>query len=169
MRPKEKLRGVKRRIRTLENWPNDFRSWFPTDARFGFWNCKIPVLDRLVSPKFTNQSIQVRAVNALVQSVENIRNARSAQDTDSIVAGIVTYPDMFNSELCVFFDKTHFHKFFKRSTPSQSLLPTKTDSLCKRFGFVVPEGFVETGYDFSFLNDDDVWEYSQWWIYTDES
>ena len=99
----KKLRGVKRRIDALEKWPEDFCSWFPEVVDRGYWNCKIPVLDRLVSQKTSDQGIKTRAGNALLKAGENIRNARSTQAAGSIVAILITYPDMFNSEVCVFF------------------------------------------------------------------
>ncbi len=168
-RPNEKLRGVKRRIEALERWPDEFDSWFPTDVGLGYWNCKLPVLDRLVSQRFSTDSIQIRAVKSLLRAGENIRNARPAHLADSIVVVVVTFPDMFDSEVCVFFDRNHYSRFISRNSTDQKLVPTTKDSLCKRMGFGIPAGFSEAGYDFEFVNDDDDWEYSQWWIYTDGS
>lgn len=165
-RPNEKLRGVKRRIKALEGWPDVFCSWFPSDVDLGYWNCKIPVLDRLVSRKASSRKIQTRAANALLRAGENIRKARPSKYSYSIVTVIVTYPEMFDSELCVFFDKQYFNKFFKRNTSEQRLLPTSGDSLSERMELLVPASFSEEGFDFEFINDEGDWERTQWWVYT---
>lgn len=53
-RPKEKVRGIKRRLRVLDKWADSFEGYFPSEyAHEKYWNWKLPVLDRLVGPPTT--------------------------------------------------------------------------------------------------------------------
>ena len=67
-----------------------------------------------------------------------------------------------------FFDGLYYQKFYNRNSPNQKLEPTQHESLSDRLNLTVPTGFLETGYNFHFVNDDDEWETSQWWFYIDK-
>ena len=168
-RPTEKLRGVERRLRALDRWADSFEGTFPV-RRHGepCWNCKLPVLDRLVAPPQTRPQIQSRAAAALLRAADRLRESRPAGAHDALVTALVTWPDMFFSELCVFLDEDHLGWFFTRDESSGSLVPTSRPSLSRTLGFEVPAGFDERGYDFRHVEVGDghrIETDEQWWSY----
>ena len=172
-RPNERLRGAKRRLRALGKWADSFEGWFPTPLEGErYWNCKIPVLDRLVSPPMTDERIQSRVAVDMLRAAANIQASKPNAEGGAIVTALLTYPDMFASELCVFFDQGYLDAFFSRGEAGLRIRKSAERSLSSVLGFVLPEGFDERGYDVM-ERDEDLASIgkttSQWWSYRGET
>lgn len=168
-RPKEKLRGLKRRLRALDKWADSFQGYFPAEyADEKYWNWKLPVLDRLVGPPTTNIEIQTHCAKAIMRATDHLLEARPSECKHAIISALITYPHMFGSEICIFFDTDYFESFFQRNSEWQSLTPLKTKELSKSLKFNLPNGFIQTGY---IHKTKDEWEgkittfKEEWWSY----
>ena len=168
-RPKEKLRGIKRRLKALDKWADAYEGCFPLDSvNEKFWNCKVPVVDRLVNPPASNKKLQAHCATAMLRAACFIQQAKPANLPYAKVTVLLTYPDMFDSELCVFFDKAYFKRFFSRNSPDLSLTPLQGKSLLKQLNIYLPQGFKESGFH-CIINDE--WDgenhqtIQQWWSY----
>jgi hypothetical protein len=173
IRPDEKLRGVKRRLRAVDRWAESYQGFFPvTEEGEKYWHCKLPVLDRLVAPPTTNQTIQAHCVKALLRATKYISLAKPQDCKCAIVCALITYPNMFGSEVCVFFDRTYYESFFSRNNEWQSLEEVFDKSLLQRLDATLPDGFYETGF---ILSSKDEWEdevvyyQEQWWSYREQA
>lgn len=169
--PKEKVRGIKRRLKALDDWADSFDGYFPTEyANEKYWNWEIPVLDRLVGPPTTTEDIQRHCARAILRATEHISNAKPDAYKDAIVTSLITYPQMFNSKICVFFDPEHFESFYKRDSEWQSLDKINDKHLSKELGFKLPKFLNETGYLYS---SKDEWEgeittfEEEWWCFNE--
>ena len=146
-RPAEKLRGVKRRLRALDKWADSFEGYFPSEyAQEKYWNWKLPVLDRLVGPPTTTNDIQAHCAYAVLRATKHLLEARPEEYNHAVVSALITYPQMFSSEICIFFDKEYFESFYDRNNEWQSLTPIKDQELSKTLNFVVPDRFIQAGY-----------------------
>lgn len=146
-RPKERVRGIRRRLRALDKWADSFSGYFPTEySRGKYWNCKLPVLDRLVGPPTTTREIQARCARAILKAAEHILAAKPDDHRGAVVTALMTYPQMFGSELCVFFDRSYYKSFFERNTEWQSLTPIHHRSMSTSLGFETPKQFGERGF-----------------------
>ncbi|MDR5615942.1 DUF3916 domain-containing protein [Arsenophonus sp.] len=146
----KKLRGIPRRLRSLQRWSESYRTRFPNlsneDYSCGYWNVKIPVHMALVQGKQTNQNIQSLCAQTLIDAAYNIYQVKPHnEDNIRVMCGIVL-PDMFASELCIFTSE----KYFKLHTESGesylgkiSLLNNR--SLIKEWNLKLPSGFSELG------------------------
>ena len=168
-RPIAKVRGIKRRLRAIDKWSDSFEGYFPSEhSSERYWNWKLPVLDRLVAPPITTNEIQAHCAKAILKAVEHLSTAKPEQYKNSIVTALITYPDMFGSEICVFFDKEYYESFFKRNSEWESLISIEGNSLSESLGFKLPESFTETGFVFSTKEE---WEgevttfEQEWWSY----
>ncbi|MEM7590006.1 MAG: DUF3916 domain-containing protein [Cyanobacteria bacterium P01_A01_bin.83] len=163
-----KIRGVKRRLNALDSWAKSFEGYFPPENKnLKYWNRKIPVLDILVSPPKTTKKIQARCLNSLIQAANHLLDARPSKMTFAKVTVLITYPDMFGSEICIFFDPNYFDSFFDIESQDQSLcLLTGKQSLADQLGVNLPEIYEEVGFEFK-SNDNGLnglTDYiEQWW------
>ena len=163
-----KIRGIKRRLNALDRWSHSFQDYFPSDAgNCEYWNWKIPILDILVNPPQTTPKIQARCLNSLIQAANYLIDARPWELSFARVTVLITYPAMFSSELCIFFDPNYFDSFFNRANDYQSLsLLNNAQSLSKRLGVRLPKIYEELGFEFK-SNDDGLngrTDYAeQWW------
>jgi uncharacterized protein DUF3916 len=140
-RPKEKLRGKKRRLNELDTWANSFQHTFPIPHDNQFINWKIPVVDRLVTGPQTNVQIQRHCVSALLCAATHLITSKPAELKESCrIAVLLALPDLFSSEVTVFFDKEYYAGFYNYDQP----LPA-SDSFTKKLGLVLPKGFKEIG------------------------
>ncbi|MHA7000258.1 DUF3916 domain-containing protein [Aeromonas schubertii] len=146
-RPKEKVRGIKRRLRALDNWADSFEGCFPSEyADEKYCNWKIPVLDRLVGPPTTTNEIQAHCAQAILRAVKHLFEARPDEYNYAIVSALITYPQMFGSEVCIFFDKEYYDSFYDRNSEWQSLTPIENRKLSSVLNFDVPNPIIQKGY-----------------------
>lgn len=164
LRPDQKLRGVKRRLRALNTWASAFEGWFPRederDSQFN--NFKIPVLDRLVRPPQTNRAIQAACITELLRAAQFLAAAKPAALHKTCRIGVLlTLPDMWHSEVTVFYERDYYRGFLHEDAAYAGR------SICAEFGIVKPERFIENG---SLVQWDDtrddgttVTHRSEWW------
>ena len=83
------------------------------------------------------------------------------------VTALITYPDMFSSELCIFFDSDYFDSFFDRQDEYQSLTPLNKElSLINKLYLKLPQAFQAIGFEFRNNGNglDELTDYiEQWW------
>ena len=158
-----KLRGVKRRLRALDAWAESFNGFTPSYDGRKFLNYKIPVLDRLVEHPTTKLNIQTKAFASLIKAARHLaENKDSCNAPYYRVAVLLVLPNMFNSEVTLFFDRDYYKGF----NHTQNLLPDhKRPSAL--FNVSVPDDFTEIGCLVEWedeYDEDEVFKVSQeWW------
>ncbi len=169
-RPKEKLRGIKRRLKAIDKWADTFKDYFPTEySEEKYCNWKIPVLDRMVNRPTTTKELQAHCANALFKAASYIEDAKPEALKTAKVSVLLTHPDMFSSEICVFFDEQYFEWFFDRHGEEHKLKKLSSGSLAKELNLIIPQGFSEVGYQSTMKNEYDgevsIHE-ENWWLYS---
>ncbi len=147
-RPNAKVRNAARHLRALRRWAEGFDGAFPV-ARAGarYVNWKIPVLDRLVRPPTTTPAIQRECAQCLIDAAAEIARAKPVELAHARSVAIIALPDLFESEVCVFFDEAYFGAFTDRASEGQQWTPLpKTRSLVDELALRVPDGFGALGF-----------------------
>lgn len=158
-----KIRGIKRRLDALNRWSNSFAGYFPVEyCDRKYWNCKIPVLDILVNPPTTTRKIQARCACCLIQAANHLLKARPLEFSTTKVTALITYPNMFGSEICVFLAPDYFDSFFNRNNKYESLIPARKLSLTTKLGIELPLTFTEMSFIHK-IQDRGVYYTQQWW------
>jgi hypothetical protein len=164
-RPKEKLRGINRRLKSIDNWAESFNGYFPEEySTEKYMNYKIPVLDRLVNTPTTTKNIQAHCLKAILKATAYIEKAKPKKLNNSIVTVLVTYPDMFSSEICIFFNEEYFRTFFERNNETEKLIQLSGKSLAQDLEVDIPANFKEIGFQFTVKDDSDIFN-EEWWSY----
>lgn len=154
-------------IARMERW-----AWgmtrFPQNVSEWFANEKIPAESWLVSPPIVTAEVQRRCAQAVLYAAANLARVKPPEAATARTAAIVDYPNMFGSEVCVFFDPGYWEMFAARDEDDYRWKPLpESYSLAQRLGLTVPEGFVERGYHTWWRDDDEppqVFE-NETWIY----
>jgi hypothetical protein len=119
-RYKAKVRGVERRLRALDRWVEDFADIEPYHEGRRYFNYRIPVLDRLVSPPTTTKEIQKRATTSLLKAATHLQKSSLRKALPYYrVAVLLVLPRMFYSEVTVFYSEDYYNSFCY----SENLLP----------------------------------------------
>jgi hypothetical protein len=129
-------------------WADGFAGSFPVEhAGRRFMNWKIPVPDRLVRPPTTTAAIQAECAQCLIDAAAHVAAAKPADLAHARAVAIISLPDMFASELCVFFDAAYFRSFTERTADWQRWTPLpKGRSLAEEMGLSLPDDFVVRGF-----------------------
>ena len=147
-RPTAKVRNPGRRLRALRHWAESFAGRFPVKhAGQRYMNWKIPVLDRLVRPPTTTPAIQAQCAQCLIDAAAHIVRAKPVGLADTRVVAVIDLPDMFGSEVCVFFDERYFQTFTDRTSDYQRWTPLpNARNLIEEMALRLPDGFAVTGF-----------------------
>ena len=161
-RDKAKVRGIERRFKALEKWANDFEGKHVVTDEENYYNFKIPVLDRLVNPPKATHEHQKRAIECLLTAAGHLVKAREDSDREYYkVAVLLVLPNLFQSEVTVFFSKSYYQGFYNHSNP----LP-KDSAPSLQFNINIPESFNECGGTVEWddeYEDETVHVKEQWW------
>ncbi|MDH3596811.1 MAG: DUF3916 domain-containing protein [Rhodospirillales bacterium] len=146
--PNAKVRNPARHLRALRRWTEGFAGTFPVEhAARRYVNWKIPVLDRLVRPPTTTPAIQRDCAQCLIDAAAHIARARPTELAQARSVAIIDLPDLFGSEVCVFFDEAYFESFTARDSERQQWTPLpKTRSLVDEMALRLPDGYSVLGF-----------------------
>jgi len=148
------LRKPEKHLQEIEAWADGFVGFFPAEGRsVEHWH--LPADQRLVDPPTTTPAYQARCAQALINVARHLVEARPARQVHARVFAAIFSPDMFMSEVDVFFDQTSFRSFERRDSDAHRWTRLPPDrSLIRELGLKAPNGFTERGYHQSITNDD---------------
>lgn len=146
----KKLRGVSRRLRALQEWAASFEGMFPvlTDRDYadGYWNYKIPIAWSLAEGPHTTPEIQTTCVQAMIDAACHLAQAKPAHLNDIRVTCLVSRPNVFASELCLYTREDYYRWHIgEQPWPSVHKSPITNKSLCKEWNLSLPNMFSEYG------------------------
>lgn len=149
-RPRAKVRNPGRHLRALRAWAESAKGKYPSRTEDKYVNWKIPVLDRLVEPPTTKPEWQSQALESLLIAACHFVEAKPEAEKDrSWVAVLVRFPNMWASEVTVFFDQKYYESFLG----SDESMAHR--SLCNEMALVVPPCMTEVGSMASWEEEDD--------------
>ena len=106
-RPNEKVRNPNRHLRSLEKWASNFDGYYPARSKERYINFKIRTLDRLIEGPTSKFEWQQVALNQLLITAKNLIDSKpETEKGKSWVAVLLCYPNLWSSEVTVFFDKS---------------------------------------------------------------
>lgn len=158
-RPNAKVRNPNRHIRALEKWASDFKDYYPESSGERYINFKIWTLDRLVEGPKSKDEWKQAALQQLIVVAKNLIAAKPKNEKDkSWVAILLCYPNLWSSEVTVFFDKKYYESFL----PREGVL---SSSISKRYDLELPSELMELGYKVSWEDED---ENGETYVHTEE-
>ena len=160
----KKLRGIPRRLRALKRWSENFIDYFPDELPKGrqYMNWKIPVHAGLVMGKYSTSKIKAECAQRMIEACANLIHAKPIKFKNVRVTALISLPDMFSSEICLYLDEAYFrgHTLVSGET---KLITEK--SLSKDWGLVLPEGVHELGITFPITDDEDGDKVVEQWFF----
>lgn len=158
----KKLRGIPRRLRSLEKWATGFEGLVrPQRGDERYFNWKIPVHPSLVQGRQTNTATKSFCIQQLIRAASYL-SASPPPVTEIYyrVACLITWPWLHQSEVTIFYCREYYKSFLGEQN---SLSP---DRISSRLNLSLPSDFVEHGHDVT-QPDDEV--PVQWWCIGQEA
>lgn len=163
LHPRKKLRNPDRHLRALRRWADRFHGVFPTvpqDVRASFAHWKLPAPAKLYAPDHTTPAIVSACLQCLIDAAAHVHRSRP-DGADFPVVALIPYPDLWEAEVTVFFDRDYFTTFLPPKRRTGRVVhgsywtetgPAATD-LVTAHRLRLPGDFRSAGYHLTMLHD----------------
>lgn len=165
---RSKSRGQKRKYKTLLKWMDKMEPFKKVndlsfkDTEDEYEHFHVPCGPWLSKPK-TSGKIKTAFCKKWLEKTEEFINNKPKDLPFCKVVAAITYPDVRNSQIIIFYDEEYYNSFWNRKGPYQIwTLMDKKYSFAKERGIVteLPEiGYIEE------LNDEDYHTKTHIWFY----
>jgi len=125
---------------------------------------------RMVAPPTPTHRMRSDYFAALLEVAQRLADRCPPEYAQLPLHVLVTWPDMFSSEVCLFVDPEYHREFFEmrgRADSHDRLDPLEQGrGLARRLGVEIPAGMREAGYTRSIRRDDEGGFHEEWWVYS---
>jgi hypothetical protein len=174
-----KLRGIGRRLRSLERWTESFKGQaFPgLKAEEKYYNWKIPVHELLVIGRRARPDVVRKCAQLLIDACGYLMAARQPGGVPRWNTASICVTDMFSSEVTIYTDEEYFQghtspfgQGYSSPYAGDEVIVTVVTgrSLAREWGLALPEGMGERGIMVAFRSEDpDDCYFREYWYYGD--
>ncbi len=162
---KRKPRGLKRKCRNMIARIEAETREFPRPySNSGYWHLPLPVAMDFIDSTATPRSVRRLCVQTLLESAFHLTTLAPQNEFSRVVVA-VSLPDLWASQIIVFFDESYFDSFFVRNSPEQKWLAlSQKRSLSKERSLLLPDGFEEKGFRQEVADEDEVFSNELWFF-----
>ena len=121
--PNKKVRGLKRKVKSMVNRIEQETIKFPSDFYNGYWHLHLPVGQDFISSNKTSMGIKRLCIQTLLNRAEHLVNVKPDTSERTRVVVSVDLPSLWNSQIIVFKGESYFKTFFDRNDDSQKWIP----------------------------------------------
>lgn len=128
--------------------PEDFKGC-------GYYHAHLPVAQSFIDSKRTTRAVRKLCIQTLVDVVSVLRGIKPVPKNKTRVVVAIDFPNLWDSQLIVFYGKNYFSEFFKRNTKKQKwTLLSATRNIKKEWDLEIPAEFDIRGYKEEIIDDD---------------
>jgi hypothetical protein len=122
---------------------------FPAEPYLGmgYFHWKIPVPAGLVSGASARPRFQAICAQIMIDASLRLASLKPKSLQDTRVVVILGYPDLFQSEICVFFTPEYFASFCSRNSDDFKRIARPDLERVARWNLSIPDGFDVRGFD----------------------
>lgn len=168
----KKVRGLKTKCRSMVQDLIACTDKFPIEfSAERFWHEHLPVPQAFIDSTNTPHSVRRLCMQTMIDRTNFLAQSKPKHLTNSRVCCLINLPDLFFSEVTIFFSESYFQTFFNRKGPWQKWTPIQDKDLTKEYNLTVPANFQVRGYKDEASDDDDpnilaytgeVWFIGEW-------
>lgn len=162
---RSKVRGARRKCRAMIEAIEAGTTTFPAEQEpeCGYWHVHLPVDQAFIDSQKTPHWVRRQCVQCLIDGAERLRYLKPKSRESIRVVTCISSPELWDSQIIVFFDHEYFSSFFDRDSDFHSWTPLSASRLLSReWSLNVPDIFSERGYherirDEDYSHDGEVW------------
>ncbi len=149
---KTKIRGLRRKCNNMVMQITEQTKVFPqphepSGIYSGYWHLPLPVAQDFIDSAKAPFGVRRLCVQTLVNRAYHLAAIAPVGDTSTRVVVAVSLPNLWQSQIIVFFGSDYFDKFFSRNTATQTWTRLEGHrSLVREWKIQLPDGFSERGY-----------------------
>ena len=153
---RKKVRGAKRKCRAMVNSINELTSIFPeVNMERGYWHMHLPVRQEFIDTIKTPSKARKFCIQALIDRAKHLIDNKPDAAVSTRVVACISLPNLFDSQIIVFFGASYFESFFNRDTDDQKWIPLPPNrSVSREFNLEIPMGLTEKGFREELVDED---------------
>lgn len=157
-----KTRGQKRKLKTLLNNIDGFEAF--TDINCEFEHFHVPSTPWIEMPK-TSGKVKTEFCKKWIAKTEEFISQKPMELPFCKVVAVLSYPNLWDSQIIIFYDEAYFSSFWDRKGPYQVWTRIEDGrSFIKERGILIelPEtGYVEKIDDYNYRRNSLIWFYGE--------
>lgn len=157
---RKKQRGQDRKLKRMFHDIDKFQPDWIDNERYEHFH--VPSDPFIESEKTTNQNKKAFYEKWLA-TVERLMKEKPQDIAFCKIVGMISVPDLWCSEIIIFYDRKYYSSFFKRDSSYQTWIKIKNDSFLERKQIQTP--LKEIGYQ-QIIRDEDIYQ-NELWFYGD--
>lgn len=163
---KKKVRGVKRKCNKMVKYVNGLTEFFPeANLDFGYWHLHLPVAQEFIDSIKTPHPVRRLCIQLLIIRAKHLIDIKPELDINIRVVACIQLPNLWNSQIIVFFGESYFESFFDRNNECQKwILLDSNRNISKELKVDVPSGLDVKGYREEIIDDDNKSISELWFI-----
>ena len=125
---KKKVRGLKRRKKTLKKWISDITKQMPnpSECGLGYWHLHLPFAQTYVYSSKLPNKFRREIMQSLIDRVSYLKSIKSKGQAEYRIYALVSLPNLFDSQLVVYPHNSWFDGFFERDSEEQKWIALDT-------------------------------------------
>ena len=145
---KKKQRGLHRKCENMVRLISEQTEKFPKPHRKSdFWHLHLPVFRGFIDSTSTPFGIRRLCVQTLISRAEHLASIAPVGTTQIRVVVAVSLPNLFDSQIIIFYGAEYFDTFFNRRTATQQWTQLEDKrSLMREWNIQISSDFSECGY-----------------------
>lgn len=159
---KKKIRGKTRKFKQIEYELIESTSEFPEiDLEYGYCHFHIPGNQKFIDSCKTPVSLRRKYIKLILDRVGFLIDNKIESDIPIRVVGCINLPDLWSSQIIVFFGDDYFSNFFDRDSEYEKWIPLSEErDICKEWNLNTSKkikGYKEEIYDEELLHKGEIW------------
>ncbi len=161
---KTKPRGWRRKCRQMVRRIEAETESFPArDLECDYWHLHLPVAQTLIDSQHAPFNVRRLCVQTLIERAHHLLR-RAPKGEDIRVVAAISLPELWASQIIVFFGPSYFGGFFERNDLEQRWILVENQSLIGDWKLHLPTEFRERGYDETINDGEQVFKSQIWFI-----
>lgn len=162
----KKVRGLKRKIESMVEGIRRETNTFPAiDIENGYWHMHLPVKQSFINSRKIPNKVKRICIQAIIDGTKNLIQKKQKSNIKIRVVAFINLPDLWYSEIIVFFGENHYAGYFYRNNDYQKWIPLEEKrNIAKEWHLKVPESYGIKGYREILNNDGDIYENELWYL-----
>jgi hypothetical protein len=163
---KKKVRGIKRKTKSMLSCIQEATRVFPEeDTENGYWHLHLPVSQIFIDSDKTPFRVRKVCAQELIARTIHLMNIKPKTNYKIRVMALVSLPQLWDSQIIVFFGDVHYNGFFNRDDEYQTWknLPEKRN-IIKEWGLEVNENIRSIGFEETINDDGTIYKNELWFF-----
>lgn len=136
----KKVRGLKRKTKNMLKRIEQETTIFPDDFYNGYWHLHLPVAQDFISSPKTPFAIKRLCIQILLNQAEHLIKIKPHFNIRFRVVVAIDLPDLWNSQIIIFYGESYFNGFFERNDDYQKWIPLSMDrNIVNKWDLSIPD------------------------------